>query len=225
MTPTEILGKVSEYSTHFIVGCFVVHLLIFLFLRAWYTRDLRALAATMDDFTRHLRHRSILEGTAHLSDQIEAFIADVNDVLNQPPGSQDRISLLQRMHILDEKRRFAHSLRFETWYNLCRTMIEAYTLMGVLGTIMAIGAALQTDTAGMDANAKLELIVGRFGQGIWSTFAGLIGGISLMFINGMFEPMFSRLAENRLHVREMVAKAKRELSMSGDLTIANGDER
>ncbi len=33
-----------------------------------------------------------------------------------------------------------------------------------------------------------------------------------MFVNSLLEPGFSRLSENRLHVRETVAKAKRELS-------------
>jgi hypothetical protein len=35
-----------------------------------------------------------------------------------------------------------------------------------------------------------------------------------MFINGILEPPFSRLTENRLHVRETVARVKRELSIS-----------
>jgi hypothetical protein len=36
-----------------------------------------------------------------------------------------------------------------------------------------------------------------------------------MFLNSIVEPTFLRLGENREHVRETVAKAKRELSLSG----------
>lgn len=88
-----------------------------------------------------------------------------------------------------------------------RNMIEAYPLAGVLGTISAIGAALSAPGGGNVAS-----IVERFGESIWCTFAGLASAIVLMFVNSLLEPGFSRLSENRLHVRETVAKAKRELS-------------
>ena len=90
-------------------------------------------------------------------------------------------------------------------------MIEAYPLAGVLGTIVAIGAAL----AGGD-EASVGSIVGRFGDAIWSTFAGLASAIVLMFIHSFLEPGFARLSENRSHVRETVAKAKRELTTRSD---------
>ena len=91
-------------------------------------------------------------------------------------------------------------------------MIEAYPLAGVLGTILAIGSALQADKAA-EASATLAGIVGSFGDAIWSTFAGLTAAILLMFINSMLETGFFRLNSNRDHVREMVARAKRELSL------------
>src|SRR5690606_15884731 len=107
--------------------------------------------------------------------------------------------------------KYLHSLAFETSYNICRTMIEAYPLAGVLGTILAIGAALQQGAA-TEQIATVSTIVSRFGDAIWSTFAGLIAAILLMFLNSLLEPGFSRLSENRVHVRDTVARAKRELS-------------
>jgi biopolymer transport protein ExbB/TolQ len=91
-------------------------------------------------------------------------------------------------------------------------MIEAYPLAGVLGTILAIGAALNSPDP--ETASSVGAIVQRFGEAIWSTFAGLSAAIVLMFINGILEPPFSRLSENRLHVRETVARVKRELSIA-----------
>jgi biopolymer transport protein ExbB len=102
---------------------------------------------------------------------------------------------------------------FETSYNICRTMIEAYPLLGVLGTILAIGAALQSGD-GASASSSVSVIVSRFGDAIWSTFAGLSAAVVLMFLNSAVEPRFRRLAENRQNVRETVARAKRELSLT-----------
>jgi biopolymer transport protein ExbB/TolQ len=155
----------------------------------------------------------VLDSTSHLSDQIDAFLADVNDVLDDPTRTGDRRNLLSRMRILDEKRRYLNSMFFETSYNIARTMIEAYPLAGVLGTILAIGSALQHDAAA-SAPVGVNTIVSRFGDAIWSTFAGLIAAIVLMFLNSMIETGFGRLSENRKQVRETVARAKRELSLA-----------
>ena len=207
----DLLGNLSGFSTYVIAGACAVHLFAMLVLWIWARRDLKTIAHSLDDFTRGLKHRSIIGSTGHLSEQIEAFLADVREVLDNSNDS-DRKALLERMSILDEKRKYLNSLFFETCYNLCRTMIEAYPLAGVLGTILAIGAALQSD-ASPEAAATVGAIVGRFGDAIWSTFAGLTATILLMFLNGFLEPPFTRLSENRKNVRETVARAKRELTL------------
>ncbi len=205
----NLLTDLSGLSTSIIVICCVLHVVAFILLWLWWRRDLRLIASTLDDFSRGLKHRSILDATSHLSDQIEAFLADVNEALDNPSRQDDRKLLLDRINILDEKRRYLSSLSFETCYHMARTMIEAYPLAGVLGTILAIGAALNSGPGAGDVNA----IVGRFGDAIWSTFAGLSAAILLMFLNSWMETSFARLAENRLHVREMISHAKRELSL------------
>ena len=209
---TELIESLSGLSTLIIGACCAVHVFAFLILKIWSRRDFRLITGTLDDFTRDLRQRSVLGATGHYSDQIEAFIADINEVLDDPSRQSDREGLLQRMKILDEKRRYLSSMLFETTYNICRTMIEAYPLAGVLGTILAIGAALQTGS-GPDETSTVALIVGRFGDAIWSTFAGLVSAILLMFINSVLEPSFQKLSQNREHVRDMIASSKRALSL------------
>lgn len=207
---SDLLNSISSLSTVVIAAAFAVHVAAFLVLWSWSKRDLKRIADSLDDFTRGLKHRSILGNTGHLSDQIDAFIADVNEVLEDDSRQVDRQALLQRMNILDERRGYLHSLVFETSYNIWRTMIDAYPLAGVLGTILAIGVALQTEPG--DGAASTSAIVSQFGNAVWSTFAGLASAIVLMFLNSCVEPPFQRLTENRAHVREMIARAKRELS-------------
>jgi len=57
-------------------------------------------------------------------------------------------------------------------------------------------------------------IVTRFGDAVWSTFCGLAAAIMLMFVNSLLETRFSRLTQSRTHVRDVVARAKRELAMT-----------
>lgn len=210
---TDLLNQLSGLSTLIITVAFGAHLFLFLVLRVWAKRDLRGIVGTLDDFTRGLKHRSVLDRSGHLTEQVDAFLADVADVLNHPEQSQQRQALSQRMNVLDERRDYVQSMFFETVYNVARNMIDAYPLMGVLGTILAIGAALQSPDAAAQASG-VEVIVGRFGEAIWSTFAGLVAGILLMLVNSFVEPSFLRLSENRTNVRDMVSRAKRELLLS-----------
>jgi biopolymer transport protein ExbB len=209
---TDLLNRMSGLAMPVIAVVAVIHLLLFFWLMIWARRDLRRMASDFDQFTRELKHRSILERGSNLSDQIEAFLADIKDVLDDPAKVTERQNLCLRMRILDEERRYLQSQSFETWYNVCRTMIEAYPLAGVLGTVLAIGAGLQSGQA--DAQQTVADIVRNFGEAIWSTFVGLFSAMTLMFINSIVETKFHRLSENRLHVRETVARAKRELSIS-----------
>ena len=203
-----LLEQCSAYSTPAILLAFAVHLAAMFILYLWAKRDLRNMASWLFDFTRGLSHQSVLDSTSHLSDQIDAFLADVTDVLDDPTRRPDREVLLRRMRILDEKRRFLDSMVFETAYNIARTMIEAYPLTGVLGTVLAIGAALQSNSA-TPGGVSVNTIVTRFGESIWATFAGLLAAIVLMFVNSLVETGFGRLAENRRNVRETVARVKR----------------
>lgn len=210
---SDLLNRVSALSTHVILAALAVHLFVFLILWIWYRRDLRSIASSLFDFTKGIRNQSLLDGNAHLSDQIDTFLADVKDVLDDDSRLADRRQLLLRMRFLDERRNYLNSMFFETVYNIARVMIEAYPVAGVLGTVLAIGAALQPDAAGKVVT--VNQIIARFGEGIWATFAGLTGAIILMFLNSFLEPSFDRLAENRRTVRETIARAKRELALVG----------
>lgn len=220
------LDRLSAASTGAICVAFVLHLAWFALLWTWSQRDLRRMVATFDHFTCEVRHRSVLAGPADLPDRIDAFLTDVEDVLDDRSRRADRQALLRRMNYLDEQRPYQQSLLFETGWNVARTMIEAYPLAGILGTILAIGAALQTPSAPDSAGPTVAAIVARFGDAIWSTFAGLIAALVLMFVNGLLEPRFLRLAESRSHVRHTVARAKRELALgsngANDSASANG---
>jgi biopolymer transport protein ExbB len=205
---TDLLARLSSLSTTAIAATAAVHFAFFILLWVWFRRDTRVIAASLDRFTRGLKHRSVLDATGTLGDQIEAFLADVNEVLSSPAAVEERRLLRERINILDERRGYLNSLPFETAYNVARTMVEAYPLAGTVGAVLAIGAAL----TGPQTDSTVANIVTQFGEAIWSTFAGLAAAIVLMFVNSLFEPKFLRLAENRTHVRETIARVKRELA-------------
>lgn len=210
---SDWLQFLSGLSTPVIVGFAIFHLLFFGWLRAWCRRDLRILADTLDSYTRGLHYRSVLDRSASLQIQIDAFVQDVHDVLQDPSRAADRRQCRERLQILDERRPYLDSLSFDTCVNTARTMIEAYPLSGVLGTVLAIGSALQADAA-PQATSSVNLVMERFGDSIWSTFAGLLASVILMFVSSLFEVRFAGLSESRRRVRDLASRAKRELGLA-----------
>lgn len=208
---TFVLGFVSRIAAPTIIVLFVVHLVFFVMLWGWYRRDIRNIASALDSFTRDVRFRSVLDRNSHLCDQIEAFLTDINEVLEKPDRKLDRTGLSQRIHILDEKRTYLQSMGFETAYNFSRTMIEAYPIAGILGTVIAIGVVLR----GQPGDNAVQLLVARFGESIWATFAGLSAAVTLMAINSLVETSFMRLSEDRRLVRETMFRVKRVLATPG----------
>ena len=88
------LEYLSGISTPVIACTAIIHLVVFLILWIWYGRDLRVIAGCLDDFTRGLKHRSVLGRSAPLTNQIDAFVEDINDVLSDDSRHADRVQCL-----------------------------------------------------------------------------------------------------------------------------------
>ena len=77
-----LIDNLSALSTFVIGAACVVHLALFFALWTWSRRDLRTIASSLDDFTRGLNHRSILDTTSHLSDQIDEYANNLAPIYN-----------------------------------------------------------------------------------------------------------------------------------------------
>lgn len=201
-----LLEFATRWFTPLIFMFGALHLVSFWALRVWASRDVNTLAQLLERFTDGLHQRSRLDWRGHLTDQIDAFVEDVREALRDP---DDRDKIRNRMIILDEQRRYLDSYRFESAWNVARSGIEVYPLLGVLGTIFALWLAMRQPAS--DAAATVGTIVQRFGLAIDSTFAGLAVAILLMVVNSFYETLFVRLSENRRSVRDLIIQVKREL--------------
>jgi biopolymer transport protein ExbB len=214
----EVLPGTISYV---ICGLATVHAVGFVMLWRWSKRDYQSQFRLLEDFTSGLSHRSRIAPGGHIADQVDAFLADIRDVLGRDSTDPRRMTLKDRIYVLDERRDYLNSMSFEKWTNMARTVIEVYPLLGILGTILAVAAALPALEAN-DAGAMTD-IMRLFGAAIWSTIWGLGAAIILMWANSWLEPEYSRLAEIRVNVRDVVAQAKRELG-GGALGTADAGE-
>jgi len=218
----------SDHSVQIIVYLAIIHAAIF--FRLWWSQRIqrRRLMRYLEDLLGKFR-RTDNDPSRTPDETIDSFLHDITDILKSPRGDEDVRKLCDRLVTKDEAKRYLARRSFETTYNAARTFIEAYPLMGILGTVLAIGVGLnapdardalpapgagteivQLQSAEPEAPAG-EMIVKNFKNAIWSTVYGLLFGLGFMVVNSIYEPHFERIIEHRAGVRDAVRNAKEAL--------------
>lgn len=214
----------------FILALGVAHFVILLVLWRWERTQTKGLAAYLSNLVRIFSSRADMDPRTTVHDRIDGFIADIREVLSDRQRHEDRERLYQRIVIKDELKPDMQGGRLETLYNFARTGIEAYPLLGILGTVLAIGLGLNAPRPVVSAvptavEARVDApgatrspdttgsIIRNFANSIWSTCAGIAFAIVLMLVNALIEPGFDRLAKHRHDVREVIGAAKVSLGL------------
>jgi len=192
---------------------FAAHLLGF--YRLWRERGRQAmwLAGHLENLLQGFASRADRDPYQTVDEQIDSFLANIREALADPSRSVDRQKLHEQIIAKDETKKYLRGSHFETLYSLARTGIEIYPLLGIMGTVLAIGLALHGPGGG-DAATATERIVRNFAGSIWATLAGIGCGVVLLLVNSILEPQFQRLLEHRMDVRDAVASVKSQLGIS-----------
>jgi biopolymer transport protein ExbB len=223
-----------DYFYLLILTIGVAHFVVLMVLWRWERGQTQGLAAYLSNLVRTLSTRADIDPRMTVHDRIDSFIADLHEVLNDRHRTDDREKLYRRLIVKDEAKPDMQGGRLETLYNFARTGIEAYPLLGILGTVLAIGLGLnaprtapaapypqaqaqvsvdQAGSAAVAPPATTGSIIRNFANSIWSTCAGIAFAIFLMMVNALIEPGFDRLAKHRRDVREVIGAAKVSLGM------------
>ncbi len=208
----EFLGL---HFTAIIIFAAVVHFAFFLYLLRDRSRKIAELKAFLQNVVRGLSRHSDITPAVSVDDQISRYIKDWEEALTDPNGTGAREEL-KRSGIKDEQRPYLET-SLETKYNVVRTAIESYPLLGILGTLFAMALALsEGGPSGIEGGAQdITHIIKSFNSAIWSTVWGLIFAVGFMLFNASVETGFDRLREHRIAVQEIIAKTK-QLRLSAD---------
>lgn len=161
---------------------------------------------------RTLSRQSDIASNMSIDERINVFMADIRDSVHSPGNTEQAQRLLDRLMTKDEARLYLKAHRFEVGYSVARTCIEVFPLLGIVGTVLAIAAAM--GTSGIDDSDKVSKVVQNFGHSVISTAVGLGAAIVFMFVNSLFEPGFERLLGYADAIRDMVAHAKKNLGLT-----------
>jgi biopolymer transport protein ExbB/TolQ len=242
------MQAISDHFYWIIVLLGAIHAVGFVALLQARNRRVRQLESHLTNLVGGLSRRSDHDPSHTVDERIDTFIADIREVIQHPQTPTEARRLYERIVSKDELRRYLQGTKFETWYNVARTGIEIYPLLGIIGTVLAIGLGLNTrpetsaaphttptavttpaatpaDTAPAPAANPTGAIVRNFASSIWATLVGLLFAIIFMMVNSYLEPSFARLIEHRASVRNVISHAKSQLGLAvnGGAAAANDD--
>ncbi len=197
-------------SSHFlwiIGGCAAVHTLIFAGLLWVRGRKTKKLVYHLGDLVRGFSSHSDTDRS--VDNQINMFLLDLQDVVQNPARYGELEALRTRLVVKDETRPYLQTTLFERFCSVSRALIEIYPLLGIIGTVLAIGCGLSSSAnAPPESGAAVDAVVQNFSQSIWATGIGLACAVFWMLMNAWFEPSFQRLLEHQASVRGIITAAK-----------------
>jgi biopolymer transport protein ExbB/TolQ len=240
------MQALSDHFYWIILLLGVIHAVGFVALLRARNRRVQQLESHLTNLVGGLSRRSDHDPSHTVDERIDTFIADIREVIQHPQTPNEARRLYERIVSKDELRRYLQGTKFETWYNVARTGIEIYPLLGIIGTVLAIGlglnarptpsppsttppaavnaAATQPPTAAADPAPSpagvppTGAIVRNFAASIWATLVGLLLAILFMMCNAYLEPSFTRLIEHRANVRNVISHAKSQLGIAVQTT-------
>jgi biopolymer transport protein ExbB len=190
-----------------IIGVFVV---INCVVWWWLRRTAGHIKQDLGDHLGHLVSDSAAWGFKStrdtLDDRIDIFVTNINDRLKNYRTKEEVIEICNELTMKDQSWTRLKTDNFERAYSVFRTMPEIYPLLGIVGTVLAIAAGLQGESAD-----KIDLVVKNFGNSVWSTAIGLMAAIVFMVVNALQEPSFERVLTYKQQVREIITLAKQVL--------------
>src|SRR5262245_16110236 len=209
----DIANEVSQYFPFLIAAIAAANLLLWAWLIIYSRAEKALLADYLFNAVGLLSRRSDVARHMSIDERINVFMADIRDAVET--GGENARKMLDRLMTKDEERLYLKTHRFERGYSIARSCIEIFPLLGIIGTVIAIAAGL--NTSGASEADRVSQVVQNFGHSVWSTAAGLLAAIFFMILNAWFEPDFERLLGYAGIIREMIAHAKNRLGLAAPI--------
>lgn len=154
-----------------------------------------------------------VDNSQSLDQVIDAHIKTIKDgLMTWTKGEKEKI--LMRMEVKEEsKHQYVDLNTFGILYSFARGIIEVFPLLGILGTVIAIGYGLGGDDT-IEASEKIKNVIGYFKNSVGVTAAGIFSAIIFILINAFFEPVFEKLITNKSKVNDLLSEAKKTVRLS-----------
>lgn len=168
-----------------VVALFELCLYVALFVLSSYRT--RQLYDSLRNMLRGVKDPPEEDSFRNIYDEIAALLDCAESLSRSSP--KDFRRLIHNMKIQDARKVDLKTYGLDSWTNVAAAIVQIFPLLGILGTILAIGQSMQHRGVSMDVAA----IVKAFTNAIDTTVMGLLFAVFYMIVDALFQARFNRL--------------------------------
>jgi len=155
-----------------------------------------------------------VDKSQNLDQIIDAHIKTISDGLMIWTKAEKENTLL-RMELKEESKHQYDDLNFFViLYSLARSIIEVFPLLGILGTLLAIGAGFGGEEK--VESEQIKSVIKNFKDSVWVSAGGISCAIFYTLVNSYCEPIFEKLVTNKSKINDLISEAKKSVRFSAN---------
>jgi len=181
------LYVIADRMVSIILLVAVYEMLLYLFLFFMTSSITRQLYDSLRNMLRGVKDPPEEDSSRSIHDQIQALLDCAESVSKN--NSEDFNRLLFNIRVQNARKVDMRTYRLESWNNVATAIVQIFPLLGILGTILAIGQSMQDH--GIDVD--VSVIVHAFTNAIDTTIFGLVFAVFFMVVDAFFQAKANRL--------------------------------
>jgi len=119
-------------------------------------------------------------------------------------SAEDFKRLLSNIRNQDARKIDLKSYRIDSWSNVANAIVQAFPLLGIFGTILAIGQSLQ------GSEGDVSVIMAAFTNAVNTTILGLVFALIYMIVDAFFQAKSGRLKNELNKYRDVIKHYQHE---------------
>ncbi|MBU1238116.1 MotA/TolQ/ExbB proton channel family protein [Myxococcota bacterium] len=201
----QIFYWLSKYMLYIIFLFALIEVYLFWRLRVHYTQLSTRLQDSLTNMLKGIDEIADKDSSRKIHDNIDVLLDSLKTVkLGSEKGQK---KLRENIVKEDQKKLDKKNHDFDVHKNVVSSGVQIFPLLGILGTIMAIGNSV----AGSNATTNIDVIVRAFIMAIDTTILGILFGIIFMVIDAVFQAKSNRLSEEIEKYRDITRFSRMEV--------------
>ena len=179
------LSILSNQMVSIILGVAAFEMALYIILYKMSSSNTHQLYDSLRNMLRGIKDPPELDRSRIVHDEIVVLL-DTAESLRKT--SQENFKkLLSNIRVQDARKIDLKTYKIERWGNVANALVQTFPLLGIFGTILAIGQSMQG--TGFD----VSIIMKAFMNAINTTMLGLLFAVIYMIVDAFFQARSSRL--------------------------------
>ena len=200
----QIFYWLSKYMLYIIFLFAGIEVYLFWRLKVHYTRLSVRLQDSLVNMLKGVDEIPDKDSMRNIHDNIDVLLDSLK--MAKEGDEKDRTRLQANIVKEDQKKLDKKNHDFDVHKNVVSSGVQIFPLLGILGTIMAIGNSV----SGTNATTNIDIIVRAFIMAIDTTILGILFGIIFMVADAVFQAKSNRLSEEIEKYRDMIRFSRME---------------